>query len=399
MQTTLGTGHQPRTTTTRTTVISLFRSSHTTKEHVTIEDVFDAYYDCRKHKRNTESSVRYEMDYEMANYGLWKELNDMTYKPGTSVAFCVTIPKLREVFAADFKDRVVHHLLIGKINDEIENRMTDCAIACRKGKGTLYGARRLREMMKEGGWYVKCDISGFFMSIDKDVLYRIVEDVVRKAIKEDVDWWLWLAKEIVYHRPEKDCELHGDKTLWKRLPDNKTLFRTNGRGLPIGNLTSQVFANLYLAAFDSWVVDRLGSEMRYIRYADDFVMIHPDKDYLLKILSGSRKWLKENRGLSLHERKVVIQKVERGVRFTGYFVKNGIIHPGKRARHNALLLATEWGEKETHTKEERRRMMCRYNSYMGLLSHCSSYKIRRKTWRLLGDYSGIVNINMKKIAV
>ena len=80
------------------------------------------------------------MDYEMANYGLWKELNDMTYKPGTSVAFCVTIPKLREVFAADFKDRVVHHLLIGKINDEIENRMTDCAIACRKGKGTLYGA-------------------------------------------------------------------------------------------------------------------------------------------------------------------------------------------------------------------------------------------------------------------
>lgn len=80
-------------------------------------------------------------------------------------------------------------------------------------------------------------------------------------------------------------------------------------------------------------------------------------------------------------------------------MKNGIIYPGKRARHNALLLATEWGEKETHTKEERRRMMCRYNSYMGLLSHCSSYKIRRKMWRLLGDYSGIVNINMKKIAV
>ena len=233
------------------------RSSRTTeREHVTIEEVFDAYYDCRKHKRSKRSAVEYEMNYELQNYELWRDLNDMTYKPGTSIAFCVTTPKLREVFAADFRDRIVHHLFINKINTEVERRLTDGCCACREGKGTLYAARRLRDMMSRepDGWYARCDIRGFFMAIDKAVLSRLVNDVVCRCVKTDLAWWLWLADTLIWHRPELDCEKHGNVRLWDDLADNKTLFRTGGRGLPIGNLTSQVLANLYLAALDEFAI-------------------------------------------------------------------------------------------------------------------------------------------------
>lgn len=366
-----------------------------------IEEVFDAYYDCREHKRSKRSSVQYEMNYELSNLGLWRELNDMTYRPGRSIGFCVTTPKLREVFAADFRDRVVHHLLIRRIEFAVETMLTDAACACRKGKGTLYAVHRLTDMMKAtpDGWYVRCDIRGFFMSIDKAILLGIVRDIVHKACPTDTAWWLWLAETIVLHRPEADCELHGDTSLWNLLPDDKTLFRTGGRGLPIGNLPSQVLANAYLAAFDEWAIKRLGSEMRYIRYADDIVMVHPDRHYLLEVLRTSREWLRDNRHLTIHPRKICIQQVRRGVRFVGHFIKGGVIHTGKRQRENSLALTNSWGRRGSHTHEERLRLMSRYNSYCGLLRHTASWRIRRKMWRTLLDYSAITNINMNKIKI
>lgn len=389
-------------TITRTTATLSCRSSRITqREHVTIEDVFDAYYDCRRHKRSKRSAVEYELNYEMENYRLWQELNAMTYKPGTSTAFCVTRPKLREVFAAGFRDRVVHHLLIGRINWAVESRLSDSACACREGKGTLYAARRLRDMMNAEpvDWYVKGDIRGFFMSIRKDILLRLVCDVIRDVVNNDVDWWMWLAEVVVTHRPELDCELHGNTRLWDGLPDNKTLFKTGGVGVPIGNLTSQVFANLYLAEFDKWVISRLGSDMRYIRYADDFVMIHPDKRVLLGLVNEARDWLRCERGLALHEHKVTIQRVCRGVGFVGCLVKGGVIHPGRRLRANALGVSRRWAGKPEHSAEERVKLRNTYNSYSGLLRHLASYRLRRKMWRSLGDYRNLNNINMNKIKI
>ena len=402
MPTTRIIGAQLPTTTTRTTATLSCRSSRTTeREHVTIEEVFGAYYDCRKHKRSKRSAVEYEMNYELRNYELWRNLNDMTYKPGTSIAFCVTTPKLREVFAADFRDRIVHHLFINKINAEVERRLTDGCCACREGKGTLYAARRLRDMMSRepDGWYARCDIRGFFMAIDKAVLSRLVNDVVCRCVKTDLAWWLWLADTLIWHRPELDCEKHGNVRLWDGLADNKTLFRTGGRGLPIGNLTSQVLANLYLAAFDEFAIGLLGGEHRYLRYADDFILIHPEKGVLTDVVGSIRKWLDSERKLELHPKKVCIQPVRRGVKFVGYYVKGGVIHPGRRVRTNALLLCRKWSMNGEHTDDERLRLMTRYNSYSGLLKHTASWKIRRKMWRSLGDYEKITNINMNKIKV
>ena len=400
MPTTLGTGALLPPTTTRTTATLSCPSSRTTaREHVTIDEVFDAYHDCRRHKRWSVGAVEFELDYELGCYGLYRELNAMTYKPGPSTAFCVPRPRLREVFAAGFRDRIVHHLLILRINGVIENRLGDCAVACRKGKGVVYGVRRLKQMLdaEPDGWLARCDIEGFFMSIDKSLLMPLVEDVVREACTTDTDWWLWLARVIVMHRPELDCVVRGNADLWRLLPDNKTLFKTGGRGLPIGNLPSQVLANLYMAAFDEWATQQLGGGVRYVRYADDFVMVHPDKRHLLRTLGLARQWLEEHRHLKLHRRKVVVQPVCRGVAFTGSFIKGGIVHVGRRQRTGAMLLAGEWSRKPEHTDDERRRLCVRYNSYCGLLRQGASYFLRRTMWRRLGDYKGIININNIKI--
>ena len=413
MPTTRTTGRLLTTTTTRTTRTRSFLSSLVAKkgqgecvalhdgrtvhfkEYVTIDEVFDAYYDCRKHKRSKRSAVEYELNYELNNYDLWVELNSMTYRPTTSIAFCVTKPRLREVFAADFRDRVVHHLFIKRIHDAVERRLTDRAFACRIGKGTLFGARKVAEMMgREEEWYVKCDIEGFFMSIDKEVLMGLVEEVVRESVKENVDWWLWLARVIVMHRPERDCEIHGNPKLWDDLPDNKTLFKTDG--MPIGNLPSQVLANLYLAEFDRWVIERVG-EKNYARYVDDWMAKCESKGELVRLLRDARRWLWEKRRLSLHKRKVCIQKTRRGVGFTGYFIKNGVIHAGKRMRGRAVGLCEKWSERAVHSDEERVKLRDSYNSYCGLLKHTASWRVRRKMWRRLGEYEGLVCVNMEKI--
>jgi len=130
---------------------------------------------------------------------------------------------------------------------------------------------------------------------------------------------------------------------------------------------------------------------------DDFVIIHEDKNRLLEILRTATEWLRTNRELTVHPNKTCIQRVRRGIRFVGYFTKGNIIHPGRRVRTNALALVRGWSRRSEHTNEERARLMGRYNSYSGLLKHTVSWKIRRKMWRLLGDYNGITNINMNKI--
>jgi len=108
---------------------------------ITLEELYNAYFDCRKHKRRKETSVKFEMNYEINLRILCKQLNDRTYSIGRSIAFCVTRPKLREVFAADFRDRIVHHLLINRINYLFEDYFHPSTYNCRKEKGTLYGVQ------------------------------------------------------------------------------------------------------------------------------------------------------------------------------------------------------------------------------------------------------------------
>lgn len=300
-------------------------------EYVSFDQIYHSYKDCRRHKRNKYSAVQFEMDLHESLVKLWEDLNNGTYEIGKSIAFVVTKPKYREVFAADFRDRIVHHLLIRRLEPLFEKYFDGSAYACRKGKGTLYGVRDIESKIREvtenytkEAWILKIDIRSFFMSINKEVLSRNLEKFMREKCSDwkDLEWWIKLAKQIIDNRPEQNCEKHGDLTLWNYLPKNKSLFYSNGRGLPIGNLSSQFFANFYLTLFDRFL-HSLG--LTFGRYADDTIIVGRDKKQLLGAIPKIREFLKNSLSLDLHPDKVYFQPANHGVIAFGTVI-SGMVH-------------------------------------------------------------------------
>lgn len=378
------------------------------REYVTINEVYDAYYDCCKHKGSTPGCIEYQMNYIANNYQLYIDLNSMTYEISKSKAFCVTRPKLREVFCADFRDRIIHHLLAIKFTDILEGEMTDKAYACRAGKGTDYGIadvkkeiERVSDNYTKEAWVLKCDLQGFFMSINRSLLYSLLENVIRKKYHgSDIEWWLWLWRKVFLHDPTKNCVRVGDLSLWDKLPANKSLFTCGeGKGLPIGNPPSHILANLLMSAFDKWVLSRIGKSGGYGRYVDDFVVISRDKKLLLNILQESRGYLLEELGLTLHPRKVSLQMASSGVRFTGALIRPGRTLPNSRTVEHLYDVIDKFGMMSDPKGEVLQRYVNRINSLMGVLVHYNTYNIRRKAWTMMPYKDRVFCVNMKKIRI
>lgn len=348
------------------------------------------------------------MDFLTNNYQLYLELNSMTYEIGISKAFCVTRPKLREVWAAAFRDRVVHHILAIKFLPIFEAYMTDHAYACRKGKGVDFGINHLAqqiETISEGytlkTWILRCDLSGFFMSIDRQLLYNIVEDIIRKEYHEDdIEFWLWLWKKVITNDPTKNCIKVGDLSLFSKLPRNKSLFTNEkGKGLPIGNLPSQILANLLMGIFDKWIMARMGEGSGYGRYVDDFVCISRDKRLLLDTLEDARVWLKVNLELTLHPDKVYLQEAKKGVQMTGAIIKPHRVYTINRTKDHLFGLIKRWNETENPANEDARAFACRCNSLLGLMIHRDTYGIRWQAWKLMRHKDIVYCQNMRKICI
>jgi RNA-directed DNA polymerase len=372
----------------------------------TIDEVYKAYLDCRRRKRNTKSCAAFEQ-HELANISvLWTDLNTHNYTIGKSIAFCVTRPKVREVFAADFRDRVVHHLLMMRLLPIFEGAFIDDTYNCRKGKGTDYGVKRVAEMAEqyEDGWVLKCDLQGFFMTIHKPTLADALESLIRTRYHgNDTEDMVWLARMIAEHSPELNCERRGDLTLWDELPANKSLF-CNGKdyGQAIGNLTSQIFANYYLQELDDYLSNVPNT--RCGRYVDDFVVFANTKDELLQLLPHIRQILSD-RKMVLHPHKVYLQPVRHGLTFIGSTIKHGRIYAGNRTVGNATNLIRKYNRYyqnlDVPVEVVTQRFVQRYNSYMGYLMHRKTYAIRRKLWEQVSDeimkYCYIVNMAVMKV--
>jgi RNA-directed DNA polymerase len=206
---------------------------------------------------------------------LYETLNDQSYTPKPSIAFLVNKPKRREVFAADFRDRVVHHLLVNYLEPQWEQRFIYDSYACRQEKGTHKAVERLRTFTRKvtanetrRAWYLQLDVRGFFIALNRQILFK------RLAKHETDPTILWLIQVILFNDATQNCRFRqarrGD---FDRLPPHKTLFKaTPDCGLPIGNLTSQFFANVYLDQFDQWVKHQLKARY-YLRYCDDLYFI------------------------------------------------------------------------------------------------------------------------------
>jgi retron-type reverse transcriptase len=319
-----------RTTTTRAPKALLWPSADSYLFALLVQ----AYLDCRRTKRNSASALAFEAQAERNLFELHEELISGTYRPGRSICFVVTRPRPREVWAAEFRDRIVHHLLYNHIAPRLHASFVADSCACIPGRGTLYAARRLEHQVRSitQNWsrpasYLKCDLANFFVSIDKTILLQQLQ----RRISEP--WWMALAETILMHDPRGDVDVRGSRQELALVPAHKSLFNApDHHGLPIGNLSSQFFANVLLDDLDQFVKHRLRAPT-YIRYVDDFVLLHPDARWLNQAREKIEARLAALH-LRLNPRKTILQPISRGVDFVGH-----LIEPWRRTTRDRTMTA------------------------------------------------------------
>jgi RNA-directed DNA polymerase len=358
------------------------------KDQLLIE-LFQAYFDARKNKRNTINALVFEKHFEENIFQLFDEIINDRYEPRPCICFIVTKPVLREIFAADFRDRVIHHFIINKINTSLDRTFIHDCYACRIGKGTHFGIRRVTGFINSCScnytidcYILKLDIQGFFMHINRDILFkRLKRFLFARHHEPDADLILKLCQTVIFKDPTKNCIIKGSKRDWYELPANKSLFHSpEGCGLPIGNLTSQVLANLYLSDFDHFMKHTLRLKY-YGRYVDDFVIIHRDKSRLLQIIPLISDYLQQNLGLTLHPSKIYLQHFSKGVQFLGTVIKPHRIYIANRTKGNFYQAIQRQNAKISEHKpneEDVHLFQSTINSYLGILGHYKTYKIRKR---------------------
>ena len=369
----------------------------------------DAYFDCIANKRTSAQCDRYRaVDVEDDLLRLMHEVKERSYEPGVSLCFIVTRPRLREIFAASFRDRIVQHWITLRINPLLEQRFQeqgDVSFNCRKGYGSHRAVLRLQDDIEQVSehysretWVGKMDIKAFFMSIDKEVLLGQLLPFIRERYHgDDLNTLLWLTEVTIRHCPQHLCRRGGCLALWDRLPKGKSLFdNPDGKGMAIGNITSQILANFYLSFFDDWMLEQChGVGARYVRFVDDFCIVCTDKRFIVELHKRASVWLQEHLLLTLHPDKFYLQEVRKGVKFVGQVVK-----PGRRYTANTTVskyydrlmqlesLCKAIAEKGINHRRAvlLDRMAASLNSYNGFLKHSASYNIKRDTFDKLKYY-------------
>lgn len=345
------------------------------------ENLLERYYDCRKRKRNTINALKFEMNFESELFKLQKELKSHTYKPGRSTCFVVSKPKLREVFAADFRDRIVHHILVNYLEHIWEPKFIDQSYACRVGKGAHLTIKDLNRYIREINiktkgepiYYLQLDIQSFFVSLKKDILFNII----KKQVKNPEI--LWLTQTIIFHNPIMNYYPKSPMSLFEAIPPHKSLFKTDSnQGLPIGNLTSQFFANIYLNELDQFVKHKLKIKY-YLRYVDDFVILSSDKDQLKIWRDEISKFLKEKLELKLHPKKQILQTVDKGINFVGFLVKPEYTIIRKRIV-SSFKEKLKYFNQTKDLEVEPPKMLAVINSYYGQFNHAKTFSLRKKLW-------------------
>jgi len=310
---------------------------------ITLENLFLSWREFKKGKIKRKDVLEFEFNLEDNLFQLYQELRIKTYRHSNYSSFYVQDPKLRHIHKAEVRDRIVHHLISKYLNRIYDKTFIFDSYSCRLNKGTHKAVNRLKQFSlkqsknnKLNFYYLKCDIKRFFDSID----HNILTEILKRKIK-DRDILGIIAEIISSFQTEKD------------------------KGIPLGNLTSQYFANMYLNEFDQFVKHRLKAKY-YLRYTDDFLILSRNKEYLENLIAPIQNFLKNRLNLLLHPDKIMIRKYNQGIDFLGY-----VTLPYYRVLR-------------TKTKQRMLKKVNQKNiqSYLGILKHCCGYKLERKLRKL-----------------
>lgn len=358
-----------------------------------LKELFTAYRAARiGGKRKTLDEHRFETNDIENIYHLRDTILARAYHPSRGVAFIIHDPVTREVFAAPFIDRIVHHFLFNHAITWWEPRLSPASYSCRKGKGTLYGIKDLQRKIRRISmnntvptYVVKRDLRGYFMSLSHDRLYQRILWGLNRQFPDGGDLYRtlkYLWHEIIFDDPIVDVTIRGRRSDWDTLPPDKSLFFSPpGRGIVIGNLTSQLLSNIYLDQLDRFITIDLGYK-NYGRYVDDFYIVvsRQDLSRLTEDLPRIEAYL-DSLGLTIHPKKKRTIPAQNGVDFLGAKVYGDHLLPGTRLKRNFSTAVYQFAT----TGQGKPASI---SSYDGHLAHFSSHNLIAKAYRSVGwDYS------------
>ena len=356
-----------------------------------LQDLYQAFYDAKRHKSKRSYVRKWETDFMQNMEQLCDDLYYRRYRPLPSKCFIIDYPKKREIFAAMFRDRIVHHLYFNYTHALFERTFIQDSYSCIKNRGTHYGIHRIETFCRResGNWQRRCyvmhlDIRGYFMHIVRRRLLETAVGTLRKMAAHkamdgrtwgemlDMDFVEWLTEVIVMLDPKENCIICGDPSDWDGLdPAKSMLHLEDGLGLPIGNLTSQLFSNVYLNEFDQYMKRTLKCKY-YGRYVDDAAVVSADREWLLSIVPKVQEFLHGELGLDLHAGKLNISEVHRGVEYLGAYIR-----PYRTYVSNHALRRMEQKIRQMDYSKPW-KVVRSVNSYLGIFRHTASYRLRRR---------------------
>ena len=357
-------------------------------------DLYAAFICAKRHKAKKPYVLHFERNLKENIESLCDDLWTRRYKPEPSTCFVIQRPKKREVFAAQFRDRIVHHLYYNYTHELFERTFIQDTYSCIPGRGTHYGIERMTQHIRQEShnwqrpcYALKIDIRGYFMHINRCRLLDIATASLTKMAGHranggmtwrdviDYDFILWLTHEIVLLDPTDGCRHVGSPSEWDDVDASKLMANAPADcGMPIGNLTSQLFSNVYMNPFDQ-MVKRLLHFLHYGRYVDDSATISSDRQRLTDAIPLMRDFLKDELCLDMHMGKTQIIDVRYGVEFLGAFIKP---HRTYICNRSLSRIRQEAADVRHMGRGQAFRTV---NSLLGVMSHYSSYNLRREIFK------------------
>lgn len=322
--------------------------------------MFAAWKEFKQGKNQKSDVLRFEFNLENNIFNLHQELKSKTYQHFKYTAFSIIDPKLRKIHKANVKDRVLHHAIFRIFYPIFDKSFIFDSYSSRIGKGTHRAISRLRIFLikesknnRKNAFVLKLDIKKFFDSVNKGILINLIKNKINDSDA------IWLAERIV-----------------------KSFNESEENGIPLGNVTSQLFANIYLNELDQFIKHKLKIKY-YLRYCDDFIIIDENEESLKNLIKPIDNFLEDKLKLNLHPNKIILRKYNQGIDFLGYVIfPNHIILRTKTKRRIFGKIKT--GKKELELGLiDKKSFDQRLQSYFGMLRHCKGKKIRNEMNKIL----------------
>ncbi len=329
---------------------------------ISLDNLFCAWreFQCGKMKKPDVREFAFALEDNI--FSLHDELKNKTYRHSHYTSFYVSDPKLRHIHKACVRDRVLHHAIFRVLYPVFDKSFIFDSYSCRLKKGTHRAVDRLERfclMVSQNNnynfYYLKCDIKKFFVSVDQEILVCLIK---KKIVDPDA---LWLIQEIT-----------------------NSFQTSNNKGLPLGNVTSQLLANIYLNKLDQFIKHQLKAKY-YLRYCDDFLLLSPDKNLLVDYVGLIDDFLQNHLKLNLHPDKIIIKKYNQGIDWLGYVVLPHYRLLRTKTRHR-IIERIKNKQRDFKSGVVSQEHFCQsVQSYLGVLEHCSGYKIEREMLRLVSN--------------